>query len=61
MLELLLVQYEEMFGEPFPLKKVAGRREIDVINILLDCVRTRSPYDPVKRVPDIVTGAPSSI
>lgn len=60
MLELLLVQYEEMFGEPFPLKRVAGMREIDVINIIYDCVRTRTPYDPVKKVPDIITGAPTS-
>ncbi|MCH3955047.1 MAG: hypothetical protein LKK51_00285 [Eubacterium sp.] len=44
MLEMLLRQYEETFGEPFPLLKVKGYREIDVINIVYECINTNSPY-----------------
>ena len=60
MLEMLLVQYEEMFGEPFPLKQFAGTPEIDVINIIYDCILNRLPYDPHRKLKYTVTGAPTS-
>ena len=45
MLEVLLFQYNDMFGEPFPLKLFAGKPEIDVINILYDCVSNNKRYE----------------
>ena len=44
MLEMLLFQYNDMFGEPFPLKLFAGKPEIDVIDILYDCVSHNKRY-----------------
>ena len=60
MLEMLLIQYKEMFGEDFPLAQFAGTPEIDVINIVYDCVVNNLPYDPHRKVKDRVTGAPTS-
>lgn len=45
MLEVLLNQYEDQFGIPFPLANFAGRPEIEVINILYDCVQAGTPYE----------------
>ena len=36
MLELLLLQYKEIFGSDFPLAEFDGRQELEVINILYD-------------------------
>ena len=58
MLEVLLFQYKDMFGEDFPLEEFSDRREIDVINILYDCVSNNVMYDPSRPVREIVTGAP---
>ena len=58
MLEMLLTQYKDMFGEDFPIASFAGRQEIEVINIIYDCVRSNTPYDPAKPVPEIITNAP---
>ena len=44
MLEMLLFQYKDMFGEPFPLRQFAGQPEIDVIDILYDCVSNNRRY-----------------
>jgi hypothetical protein len=57
MLELLLRQYEETFGKPFPLLKVKGMREIDVINIVYECLYSNTEYYdnmpiPENRFPD---------
>ena len=42
---MLLFQYNDMFGEPFPLKLFAGKPEIDVIDILYDCVSNNKRYE----------------
>lgn len=44
MLEVLLMQYEDIFGEAFPLAKFEGTAEIDVINLIYECVHTNTPY-----------------
>ena len=44
MLELLLLQYKEIFGADFPLAEFDGRQELEVINILYDCVLNSLPY-----------------
>ena len=43
MLEMLLQQYEFQFGKPFPLKQFADRTEIDLINIVYNCVQNNDP------------------
>ena len=43
MLEILLAQYKMQFGIDFPLKNYAGRAEIDVINIIFDCLQSNNP------------------
>ena len=58
MLEVLLFQYKDMFGEDFPLKEFTDRREIDVINILYDCVASNRRYDGARPVRNIITDAP---
>lgn len=58
MLEMLLTQYEEMFGEPFPLREMAGKPEIDVINILYDCVQKRERFTEFHAVPNRFPDAP---
>ena len=44
MLEVLLFQYKDMFGEDFPLALFKDKREIDVINIIYDCVANNHRY-----------------
>jgi len=58
MLELLLIQYRELFGEDFPLLKFAGEQEIEVINILYDCVSKNLPYSPDRKFERKITEAP---
>ena len=58
MLEMLLMQYKDMFGEDFPLRQFTESREIDVINILYDCVLTGEPYKAGKEVKARITDAP---
>ena len=58
MLEVLLFQYKDMFGEDFPLAEFKDRREIDVINILYDCVSNNLRYDSSRPVKDLITDAP---
>lgn len=58
MLEVLLFQYKDMFGEDFPLKEFTDRREIDVINILYDCVSNNRRYDGARPVRNIISDAP---
>ena len=47
MLEMLLMQYKDMFGADFPLRDFADRQEIEVINLLYDCVLAGKPYEQV--------------
>ena len=58
MLELLLWQYREMFGEEFPLAEFAGEQEIEVINILYDCVSKNLRYSPDRRIERRILEAP---
>ena len=60
MLELLLIQYRETFGEAFPLLQFDGEPEIEVINVLYDCLSKGLPYDPNRKVERRVHGAPGS-
>ena len=43
MLELLLMQYEMQFGYPFPLKECEDWAEIEVINLIYDCMQLNEP------------------
>ncbi len=45
MLEALLFTYREQFGEDFPLGKCEGMSEIDVINLVYDCLESNRPFD----------------
>lgn len=45
MLEMLLMQYEDQFGEAFLLADFQEKSEIEVINILYDCVQNNTPYE----------------
>ena len=58
MLELLLMQYREIFGEDFPLLQFEGKQEIEVINILYDCVSKGLPYSPDRKIDYRITEAP---
>ena len=58
MLELLLLQYRELFGEPFPLLEFDGAQEFEVINILYDCVSKNLPYSPGRKIEYRVMEAP---
>lgn len=58
MLELLLMQYKDIFGEDFPLAQLEGRPEYEVINILYDCVSNNLPYDPDRKTELRITDAP---
>ncbi|MCR5824932.1 MAG: hypothetical protein K6G54_00045 [Oscillospiraceae bacterium] len=58
MLELLLLQYRELFDEAFPLADFEGKPEIDVINILYDCVSRNLPYSPERTFTRRITEAP---
>ncbi len=43
MLELLLMQYEMQFGYPFPLRDCEDWAEIEVINLVYDCLQYNDP------------------
>ena len=58
MLEMLLMQYKDMFGEDFPLAQFAGHQEFEVINILYDCVSNNLRYDPERKTELRITDAP---
>ncbi len=58
MLELLLMQYREIFGVDFPLLEFDGKQEIEVINILYDCVLKNLPYSPDRKIERRITEAP---
>lgn len=45
MLEVLLAQYFDQFGQEFPLKEFAGKSEIELINVIYACVESNEPYD----------------
>lgn len=45
MLEMLMMTYLGQFGEEFPLEKCAGLSEIDVINIVYNCLESNQPFN----------------
>ena len=58
MLEVLLFQYKDMFGVDFPLDEFAGKQEIELINVLYDCVSNNLTYDPERKIEYKVMDAP---
>ena len=50
--------YKDMFGEDFPIASFEGHQEIEVINIIYDCVKNNEPYDPNRPVKAHITNAP---
>lgn len=58
MLEMLLMQYEDQFGEAFPLADFQEKSEIEVINILYDCVQNNTPYEAGWKYPETGSGMP---
>ncbi len=58
MLEVLLWQYRELFEEDFPLAEFAGEQEIEVINILYDCISKNLRYSPDRKIERRITEAP---
>jgi hypothetical protein len=57
-LELLLAQYQDTFGEAFPLAAFEGVQESEVINVLYDCVYNNLPYDPNRKAEYRIMDAP---
>ena len=60
MLEILLIQYRDMFGVDFPLRELADCSEIDVINIVYGCLQNNESYYRGMPVPDLISDAPGS-
>lgn len=58
MLEALLNEYKARFNEDFPLAKLAGHTEIEVINILYDCLENNEKYVPGKKIENKFPDAP---
>lgn len=58
MLEVLLKEYEQSFGEPFPLEELEGMREYEVLNILYDCILNAHPFDGNTHVKTRIADAP---
>lgn len=58
MLEVLLFTYREQFGEAFPLKQCEDMREIDLINLLYECLQKNKPYQEGMHAENHVFGAP---
>lgn len=60
MLEVLLNEYEARFGEAFPLEKLVGKAEIEVINILYECIDKNIKYTAEMKVENKFPDAPKS-
>lgn len=58
MLEALLFTYAGQFGQPFPLRECADMREIDLINLIYECLQTNTPYREGMKVTKRTFGAP---
>ena len=58
MLEVLLNEYRARFNEDFPLAKLEGHTEIEVINILYDCLQNNENYKPGKKIENKFPDAP---
>ena len=51
MLEMLLMTYESQFGKRFPLEDFSECKEIELINILYECLEKNDPN--IKQAPEI--------
>ena len=60
MLEVLLWQYQQQFEEAFPLKDFEGEAEIDVINLIYDCLLNNRPYQKGQAWKDIPNRLPEA-
>ena len=60
MLELLLMQYEQQFGHPFPLFDVEDWAEIEVINLVFDCIQNNDPDNRTRPTVNKFPTAPRS-
>lgn len=58
MLEVLLMQYRDIFGVDFPLADFEGTSEIEVINIIYDCVHNNVPYSEDMEIKTKIMDAP---
>ena len=39
-----LIIYAEKFGEEFPLRRFSGKREYEVLQLVMDCCNSGQPY-----------------
>ena len=60
MLEVLLMQYKDIFGRDFPLVDFEGRPEIDVINTIYECVHNNKPYEEDMEIKTKIMDSPSA-
>lgn len=60
MLEVLLMQYRDIFGVDFPLIDFEGKSEIEVINTIYECVHNNLPYKEGMKVNTNIIDAPRS-
>lgn len=56
MLEVLLMQYKDQFGMDFPLRDFAGWTEIDLINLIYDCLVNNDPSVKDRKVVNRIEG-----
>ena len=60
MLEVLLMQYKDIFGMDFPLIDFEGKPEIEVINTIYECVHNNTPYRDGMTVKTSIPNAPGT-
>ena len=54
-----LIIYAEKFGREFPLRLFSGKREYDVLQLVMDCCNSGQPYsEPTEAIPE---GPPEKI
>ena len=58
MLEALLFTYKGQFGVDFPLADCADMTEIDLINLIYECLQENKLYKEGMKVKNRVFGAP---
>lgn len=60
MLEVLLMQYKDIFGTDFPLADFEGKPEIELINTIYECVHNNTPYKEGIVVKTSISNAPGT-
>ena len=58
---MLLYQYKFQFGTDFPLKNYEGTPEIDLINIIYDCLQSNNPKPRGSAVKNRFQDAPKGV